>query len=46
MTLGGHFLVAHGGVAGTVIEFLLVVGVVAIFVTVYLRERRASRSDD
>jgi hypothetical protein len=39
-------LLAHGGVAGAVIELLLVLGVVAVFVAVWLRERRASRDDE
>ena len=39
-------LLAHGGVAGAVIELALVLGVVAIFVAVWLRERRASRDDE
>ena len=37
-------LVAHGGVAGAVIEFVLVAGVAAVFLAVWLRERRANRS--
>jgi hypothetical protein len=39
-------LLAHGGVAGAVIELVLVLGVVALFVAVWLRERRAGRDDD
>ena len=39
-------LVAHGGVAGTVIELVLVVGLVAVFVAVYLRERRSRREEN
>ena len=39
-------LLAHGGVGGAVIELALVLGVVAVFVAVWLRERRASRDDD
>ena len=39
-------LLAHGGVAGAVIELALVLGVVAVFVAVWLRERRAGRDDD
>jgi hypothetical protein len=39
-------LLAHGGTAGAVIEFALVLGVVAIFVAVWLRERRAGRDDE
>jgi hypothetical protein len=38
-------LVAHGGVGGAIVEGLLVVGIIAIFVAVWLRERRA-RADD
>ncbi|HXH88794.1 MAG TPA: hypothetical protein VNI55_09335 [Gaiellaceae bacterium] len=37
---------AHGGVAGTVIEFLLVLGLVVVFVVIAVRERRAGRKDD
>jgi hypothetical protein len=39
-------LVAHGGVAGAIVEALLAIGIAALFVAVWLRERRASRSDD
>ena len=39
-------LLAHGGAAGAVIELALVLGVIGIFVAVWLRERRASRGDD
>ena len=39
-------LVAHGGVAGAIVEALLAVGVAALFVAVWLRVRRASRADD
>jgi len=39
-------LLAHGGVGGAVVEFLLVVGLLAMFVVVYLRERRAGGEDD
>ncbi len=37
-------IVAHGGVGGAIVEGLLAVAVAAIFVTVWLRERRAGRS--
>ena len=37
---------AHGGVGGAIVEALLVVSIAAIFLAVWLRERRASRSDD
>jgi hypothetical protein len=36
-------LVAHGGVAGAVVESLIVLAVVAVLVAVWLRERRAAR---
>ena len=39
-------LLAHGGAAGAVIELALVLGVVAVFVAVWLRERRAGRDED
>jgi hypothetical protein len=39
-------VVGHGGVGGAVVETLLVAGIVAIFVAVWLRERRASRAHD
>jgi hypothetical protein len=37
-------LLAHGGAGGAVVEVLVVVGVAAFFLTIWLRERR-SRSD-
>jgi hypothetical protein len=33
-------LVAHGGVGGAIVELLLALTVMAIFVAVWLRERR------
>ena len=39
-------LVAHGGVGGAIVEALLVAGIAAVFVAVWLRERRASRAHD
>ena len=39
-------LVAHGGVGGAIVEGLLAVSVAAVFVAVWLRERRASRAAD
>ena len=39
-------LVAHGGVAGAIVELLLVVGLLAVFVAVYLRERRSGGEDE
>jgi hypothetical protein len=35
--------VAHGGVAGAVVESLIVLAVVAVLVAVWLRERRAAK---
>ena len=37
-------LLAHGGAGGAIVEVLVVVGVAAFFLTIWLRERR-SRSD-
>jgi hypothetical protein len=37
-------LLGHGGVGGAIVEVLLVVGIAAFFVAVWLRERR-SRDD-
>ena len=34
-------LVAHGGVGGAIVESLLVLGIAAVFVALWLRERRA-----
>jgi hypothetical protein len=39
-------LVAHGGVGGAIVEALLAISVAAIFLAVYLRERRSGRSRD
>jgi hypothetical protein len=38
-------LVAHGGTGGAIGEALVVVTIAAIFFAVWLRERRANRSD-
>jgi len=38
-------IVAHGGVGGAVIEALLVVSILAVFLAVWLRERRAARHE-
>jgi hypothetical protein len=35
-------LIAHGGVAGAVVESLVVLAVIAVLVAVWLRERRAA----
>jgi hypothetical protein len=34
-------LVAHGGVGGAIVEALLALSIAAIFLAIYLRERRA-----
>jgi hypothetical protein len=39
-------LLAHGGLGGAVVETLLVVGVAAVFLVIWLRERRADREDE
>ena len=39
-------LLAHGGVGGAVVETLLVLTVVAVFVAVWLRERRSRSRDE
>ena len=40
-------LIAHGGAGGAIVETLLALTIVAIFLAVYLRERRSrSRSED
>ena len=39
-------LLAHGGTAGAIVEFLLVAGIAVVFVAVWLRERRADRDDE
>ena len=44
--LAGLALLAHGGVGGAIVEALLAVSVVGLFLAVYLRERRVSRSRD
>jgi hypothetical protein len=38
--------VAHGGVGGAVVEVLLVLAIVLVFATIWLRERRVGRDDD
>jgi hypothetical protein len=43
--LAGIAVVAHGGAGGAIVEALLVVTLVALFLAVYLRERR-NRGDD
>ena len=37
---------AHGGVGGAVVESLLVVGVAAFFLAIWLRERRRGPDDE
>ena len=38
-------LVAHGGLAGALVESLVVLTVVSVLVAVWLRERRAGREE-
>lgn len=37
-------MIAHGGVAGAVVEALVVVAVIGVFAAIWLRERGARRS--
>lgn len=39
------FLVAHGGLAGALVEAAIVLALVGVLVWVWLRERRADRDD-
>jgi hypothetical protein len=39
-------LLAHGGVGGAIVEALLVLTVAAVFVAIWLRERRSHSQDD
>jgi len=41
--LAGLALVAHGGVAGAIVESTIVVAVTSVFVAVWFRERRVRR---
>jgi hypothetical protein len=36
-------LIAHGGVAGAIAESVLTIAVIALFVVVWMRERRSSK---
>ncbi|MGH3077428.1 MAG: hypothetical protein ACRDPZ_04525 [Gaiellaceae bacterium] len=40
------WLVAHGGLAGAIVEAAIVLALVAVLVAVWLRERRADREDE
>lgn len=42
----GLQLVAHGGTGGALLEAALAVGILFLFLTVWLRERRATRRRD
>ena len=42
----GPGLLAHGGVGGAVVEAMLVIGVAAVFIAIWLRERRSRSHDD
>jgi len=39
------WIVAHGGTAGAIVESLVFVAVAAVFLAVWLRERRGSREE-
>jgi hypothetical protein len=39
------WIVAHGGLAGTLVESLVFVAVAGVFLAVWLRERRGSRGE-
>jgi len=39
-------LLAHGGVGGAIVETLLVLTVAAVFVAIWLRERRSRGGDE
>jgi hypothetical protein len=39
-------IVAHGGVGGAIVETLLALSIAAIFLAVYLRERRSRKPQD
>jgi hypothetical protein len=41
--LAGLEPIAHGGVAGAIVEALVVIAVASVFVAVFFRERRAKR---
>ncbi|MBA2332326.1 MAG: hypothetical protein H0V94_06000 [Actinobacteria bacterium] len=44
--LAGLALLGHGGLGGAIVEVVLVVGLLAVFLAVYLRERGSSRDED
>jgi hypothetical protein len=41
--VAGLSLLAHGGVGGAIVETLVILGVAALFLAVWLRERRSRR---
>ena len=45
-TLAGVSLLAHGGVGGVVVEVGMIVAILALFVAVWLRERRARSREE
>ena len=45
MAAGVPSLVAHGGVGGAVLEVLLTIGILTIFLAVWIRERRVRRNE-
>jgi hypothetical protein len=41
--VAGLSLLAHGGAGGAIVETLVILGVAALFLAVWLRERRSRR---
>ena len=39
-------VLAHGGVGGAIVEALLVLGIALVFVSLWLRERRAAKAEE
>ena len=46
MAADAGVVVAHGGLAGALVEAAIVLALVGVLVWVWLRERRADREDD
>jgi hypothetical protein len=42
----GLALLAHGGVGGAIVESLFVLGIALVFVSLWLRERRARKAEE
>jgi hypothetical protein len=45
-SLAGLTPIAHGGVAGAIAESLIVIAIVSVLVTVWIRERRAGHAPE